>query len=335
MRKLYLVLFSLVVLQNLVLAQSTISQIQQAARNFNNRGEHANAVIVLRQGLREFPKALELEKELVLSLTLQRDYATAKEIAGPLTERADADVMCFQLAGNVYKALEEVKECDQLYQKGLKKFPSSGPLYSEWGELRWSNKDGRAIVCWEDGIRLDPSYAGNYYNAALFYANEKQPIWALLYAEIFINMESKSERARNMKKILFDQYRDLLTQTTTTAFKKNENFGKSVRQVLDSAAGPAMLGLNTESLTMIRTRFILDWFAKNNTNYPFKLFEQQRQLLQIGLFEAYDQWLFVEGVNPTAFATWTQEHPDEYNRLRAFLFNRIFKIPLGQYYRNR
>ena len=42
-------------------AQSGITQIKQTARNYNNRGDHANAVIVLKQGLREFPKSLELE----------------------------------------------------------------------------------------------------------------------------------------------------------------------------------------------------------------------------------------------------------------------------------
>lgn len=318
-----------------LLAQPGIVQIQQTARGFNNRGEHANAVIVLRQGLREFPKALELEKELVLSLTLQRDYAAAKEVAVPLTDRNDADIICFQLAGNVYKALEEVKECDQLYRKGIRKFPNSGPLYSEWGELLWSNKDGRAIACWEDGIKGDPSYAGNYYNAALYYSNSNEPIWALLYAEIYINMESRSERARNMKKILFEQYRNILTKTKTPDFKKNESFGKSVYEVLDGASGPAMRGLTNESLTMIRTRFVLDWFAKYGNTYPFKLFDHQRQLLQNGLFEAYDQWLFLDGVNPTAFAEWTQKNADDYARLRTFLFNRIFKVPPGQYHRNR
>ncbi|MFN9981990.1 MAG: tetratricopeptide repeat protein, partial [bacterium] len=165
-------------------SQSSIKQLQQTARDYNNRGDHANAVIVLRQGLRDFPKALELEKDLILSLTLQREFASAKELAVALTQRADADVVCFQLAGNVFKALEEVKECEQLYQKGIKKFPASGPLYSEWGELRSSNKDGRAITCWEDGIQADPSYGGNYYNAALHYSKINEPIWALLYAEI-------------------------------------------------------------------------------------------------------------------------------------------------------
>ncbi|MFM8255852.1 MAG: tetratricopeptide repeat protein, partial [Bacteroidota bacterium] len=154
-----LYLFGLLWMINLVgFSQSSIKQLQQTARDYNNRGDHANAVIVLRQGLRDFPKALELEKDLVLSLTLQREYASAKTLAVALTQRADADVACYQLAGNVLKALEEVKDCEQLYQRGIKKFPASGPLYSEWGELRSSNKDGRAIVCWEDGIQADPSY---------------------------------------------------------------------------------------------------------------------------------------------------------------------------------
>jgi hypothetical protein len=148
-------------------------------------------------------------------------------------------------------------------------------------------------------------------------------------------MESKSERARNMKKILFEQYQSLLTKNKIPSFKKNEEFGKSVYQVLDSASGPALRGLTNESLTMIRTRFILDWFSKYENKYPFKLFEQQRQLLQNGLFEAYDQWLFLEGLNPEAFASWIQQYADEYARLREFLFNRIFKIPAGHYHRYR
>jgi hypothetical protein len=244
-------------------------------------------------------------------------------------------VVCFQLAGNVFKALEEVTECEQLYQKGIKKFPASGPLYSEWGELRSSNKDGRAIVCWEDGIQADPSYGGNYYNAALHYSKNNELIWALLYAEIYINMESRSDRARNMKKILFEQYQELLTKQAYQPGKKSGAFTRQVFQILDSASGPARQGLNRETLTMIRTRFVLDWFSKYGATYPFKLFEHQRQLLQSGLFEAYDQWLFSEGIDPEGFALWSQQNNATYTRLREFLFNRVFKIPTGQYYRNR
>lgn len=333
MRQLRLVLL-LVFSPGLLFAQTTVRQIQESARVFNNRGDHDNAVIVLQRGLKEYPNALELQKDLAFSLALKRDFVKAKEIIEILTDRPDADIPCFQLAGNVYKALEEVKECEKVYRKGLKKFPESGQLCSELGELLWSNKDGRSIVCWEDGIRLDPNYAGNYYNAALFYANSDDVISSILYAEIYINMESRSERAKSMKKMLLEQYRKLLISGADLP-KKSSPFTIAVKQTLDSASGPALNGLQTETLTMIRTRFILDWFEKHAAQYPFRLFDHQRQLLQSGLFEAYDQWLFREATEPQQFQDWASSHAEIYQKLKDFLFNRVFKIPAGQYYHHR
>jgi len=54
----------------------------------------------------------------------------------------------------------------------------------------------------------------------------------------------------------------------------------------------ASYGINPETLTMIRSRFILDWYNTNGDKLPFKLFELQRQLLQEGMFDAYNEWLF-------------------------------------------
>ena len=324
----------LVLSPTLLFAQMTIRQIQESARVFNNRGDHDNAVIVLQRGLKEYPNALELQKDLAFSLALKRDFIKAKELTEILTDRPDADISCFQLAGNVLKALEEVKDCEKIYRKGLKKFPESGQLHSELGELLWSIKDGRAIESWEDGIRLDPNYAGNYYNAALYYSNNDNSIGSLLYAEIYINMESRSERAKSMKRILLEQYRKLLSSNYSLP-KKSSSFYNAVKQTIDSASGPALNGLQVETLTMIRTRFILDWFEKFPTQYPFRLFDHQRQLLQSGLFEAYDQWLFREVSDPQQFQDWTQSHAELYQKLKDFLFNRVFKVPAGQYYPHR
>ena len=54
-------------------------------------------------------------------------------------------------------------------------------------------------------------------------------------------------------------------------------------------SGIASISINPESLTMIRTRFILEWM--DNGQFPHKLFEFQQQLLREGLFPAYNQWL--------------------------------------------
>ena len=71
----------------------------------------------------------------------KRDFEKAVEGVKKIVNRDDADVMTFQIAGNVYKALEDPKECEKIYKAGIKKFPKSGPLYSEYGELLWQKKD--------------------------------------------------------------------------------------------------------------------------------------------------------------------------------------------------
>ncbi|HRF20053.1 MAG TPA: hypothetical protein PK977_17875, partial [Chitinophagaceae bacterium] len=169
----------------LVSAQPEDSKtMHETAKTFMRTGDFDNAIIVLTRALQQDKNNLEMQKDLVMSYYLKRDYAKALDGVKALIDRDDADVVVFQIAGNVYKALEEVKECEKVYKKGLKKFPKSGPLYSEYGELLWAVKDFSAIQQWEKGIEADPAYGGNYYNAALFYFYTKDKVWSLIYGEI-------------------------------------------------------------------------------------------------------------------------------------------------------
>jgi len=252
-----------------------------------------------------------------------------------LLDRDDADVVTFQIGGNVYKALEEPKECEKVYKKGLKKFPKSGPLYSEYGELLWAMKDFSAIEQWEQGIKVDPAYSGNYYNAANFYFYSKDKVWSLIYAEIFINMESLGERGAAMKELLIKGYKEkLFAQADLMAGeeKNKSEFAKSYLQLMSKQTELTTMGITPETLTMIRTRFILDWYTKYAGKYPFRLFDFQRQLLSEGMFDAYNQWLFGPVGNIAAYDNWTKTHAQEYNDFMAFQKTRVFRMPPGQYY---
>jgi hypothetical protein len=91
-------------------------------------------------------------------------------------------------------------------------------------------------------------------------------------------------------------------------------------------------GINAESLTMLRTRFILEWAGDNYSKYPFKLFELQQQLLQEGMFDAYNQWIFGAAQSLPAYQNWVNAHAAEYGEFNRFQKSRLFKIPAGQYY---
>lgn len=331
----FLLCLSLFLSVSAIAQPEDVKTMHETAKTFMRSGDFDNAIIVLNRALQQDKKSLEMQKDLVMCYYLKRDYAKALEGVEVLVNRDDADVVTFQIAGNVYKALEEVKDCEKVYKKGLKKFPKSGPLYSEYGELLWSTKDYAAINQWEMGIKADPGYGGNYYNAAQYYFYTKDKAWSLIYAEIYVNMESMSERGIAMKQLLLQGYKEKLfveADLLKGEEKNKSEFAKAFLQGMSKQSSLANKGLNTEVLTMIRTRFILDWFNGNGQKYPFRLFDFQRQLLQEGMFEAYNQWLFGASENLAAYDNWTKTHSEEYNNFTNFQRSRVFRMPAGQYY---
>lgn len=299
-------------------------------------GDFENAILVLNRAVQGDAKNLDLQKELALAYYYKRDFAKALEQVKNLLDHDDADIASYQIAGNVYKALEEVKEADKMYKKAIRKFPKSGALHSEYGELLWAKKDYSAIELWEKGIQVDPNYAGNYYNAALFYFYTKDKVWSLLYGEIFVNMEYLTERATAMKKILYDAYKEkLFADADIMKDQKTKSaFAKAVLQTFGKQASLANRGINTEVLTMVRTRFILDWYASHGGKYPFRLFEYHQQLIRDGLFDAYNQWLFGTVENLPAFDQWTKTNAEQFNKFTYFQKNRVFKMPANHYYQD-
>jgi tetratricopeptide (TPR) repeat protein len=317
-------------------SQDDVNTMHENAKKFMRSGDFDNAIIILTRALQQDSKSLELQKDLVMSYYLKRDYGKALDGVEELIDRDDADVITYQIAGNVYKALEKVKDCDKMYKKAIKKFPKSGPLYSEYGELLWATKDFSAIQQWEKGIQTDPAYSGNYYNAALYYFYTKDKVWSLVYGEIFVNMESLSERGAAMKQLLLQAYKEKLFAEADLLKGEEKNkseFAKAFLQNISKQSSLAAKGITAETLTMIRSRFILDWFNSTPGRlYPFKLFDYQRQLLQEGMFEAYNQWLFGSVENLAAYDNWTKAHAEQYEAFNKFQRNRVFKMPVGQYY---
>lgn len=299
-------------------------------------GDYSNAVLILNRSLAEDPKNTAVAKDLALSYYYQKDNAKALETIKPVLDRDDADDQCYQIAGNIYKQLEQTKECEKLYKKGIKKFPESGPLYNELGELQLNDKNFEAIKNWEKGIEVDPGYARNYYNAAKYYFYTTDKVWSILYGEMFINMEPTGRNTAEMKQILLDSYKKLFTDANLEQNNKDKSpFVKQYLHLMNNQTSVAAAGINAESLAMIRTRFILDWFAAKDTKMPFRLFNYHSQLLKEGMFEAYNQWLFSAAENLSAYQNWTNTHAAENNAFMALQKGRIFKVPAGEYYHEK
>jgi tetratricopeptide (TPR) repeat protein len=309
--------------------------LHRVAKKFMRNGDYPNAIIVLSNALKLEPDDLELQKDLTFTYYLQRNYSSAIETGRKLIARKDADEQCYQILGMSYNAIDEKKDADKMYRQGIKKFPGSGELYNEYGELLWVKKDADAIRFWEKGIEVDPNYSSNYYNASRFYYYTYDKVWSLIYGEIFINLESYSRRTPEIKSFLADGYKKLFTDLKSPKSQPNKNsFAAAYLTVMSDQAGSVSLGVTPESLSILRSKFILEWFEKYGDNYPFRLFEYQRQLLKEGLFDAYNEWAFGASMGLASFQNWTTQHADDYNRFINFQKGRVFKLPAGQNYRN-
>jgi tetratricopeptide (TPR) repeat protein len=306
---------------------------QETARTFTRQGDYANAIVVLNAAIQKDPQNLELLKDLAFDYYLQNEYAKGLTVARPLTERADADVQCYQLTGMFYKAIDESSECEKLYKAGIKRFPQSGVLYNEYGEVLWARQEYDAIKQWEKGIEIDPNYSTNYYNACKYYFFTYDKVWSLIYGEIFINLESYSKRSAEVKNMLLEGYKKLFTDVDIKKSQPTRSpFATTYMEVMGKQAGAVAQGISAESLTVLRTKFILTWFTQYQANFPFRLFDYQRQLIKDGMFDAYNEWIFGAAQNLAGFQAWSNTHSDEYARFTNFQKGRIFKLPEGQYY---
>ena len=334
MKRLLVIFFGLCFSISACFSQSTDS-LQKTAKNFMRNGDYPNAIIVLNNALKNDPANLELQKDLTFTYYLQKNYSSSVEWGRKLIAREDADEQCYQILGMAYKAIDENKEANKMYKQGLKKFPSSGELYNEYGEMLWANKDAEAIRFWEKGIEVDPSYSSNYYNASKYYYFTYDKVWCLVYGEIFINIESYSKRTPEIKSMLVEGYKKLFTDLKSPKNQTSKNpFATAYLNVMSDQSQAVNSGITTESLITLRSKFILEWFEKYADKYPFKLFDYQRQLLKEGMFDAYNLWAFGASINLTGFQNWTAQHTEEYNRFINFQKGRLFKVPSGQNYRN-
>lgn len=323
-----------------VKAQS-VKELLETGNTLMQGGDIANAINVLNKAYQQDANNVEVVKSLSFCYYINKDYARAMNVITPMVKGDSADDACYQIAGNIYVALNENKEADKLYKKALARFPDSGPLYADYGIYLGSlAHSADAIKIWEKGIESDPSYPGNYYYASKFYYSV-DVFWSVIYGEIFVNMESLTRRTPEIKALLLDSYKKMFKgdQYLNPLVDKKGTavncFETAARTTFKASASMIADSMNVETLTSLRSRFILDWYNKYAAQYPCRLFEYQRQLLQQGMFTAYNQWIFGFAQDENTYNNWVSAHNAEFNTYYSFARGRVFKIPHGQYYQTR
>ncbi|NLR78544.1 tetratricopeptide repeat protein [Chitinophaga eiseniae] len=331
-----------VLFSQVVVAQDA-KELYNTATGFIRTGDYSNAILVLNQALQLEPDNFEYKKQLGFTFYLKGDLVKAKSVIEPLLNSKEADVQVFQIAGNIFIGREEWKVAQRIYERGIRKFPNSGELYNDNGNMQMNFKMyDAALKSWIKGIEQDPGFPGNYYNATKTYSYSNNPLWCILYGETFMNMESFTTRTAEIRNIVLESYKKLfndpsLFESALTDDKKGKrgggsDFAEAYKACMGKQISVVTGGIDPDALIMVRTRFLLDWFNFYGMKYPYALFDFQRNLLQEGLFESYNQWLFGPASNQANYKAWVGLHKQDYDAFQKFQRSSPLKPRPDEYY---
>ncbi len=318
------------------------------ARNYMSNGNLAQAIAIFQQAIQIAPGQLVLHRELGRAYYLMGNYDEAKKILEPVISSGDADEQSYQAMAACLSLSGDRKKAKAMLQKGIERYPHSGLLYHDMGKIyEDDNETVYALETWLDGIQADPAYHVNYYEAARTYMNTDKTVWAIIYGEIFVNIERQTPRADETKQMLYDAYKKLYTDIASgediPRYKgKNKNtktatagFEDAVRSTYLKLAPVVSDGITAESLAMLRARFSIDWSYQYAAQFPFSLFTYYDVLLRSGYFDIYNEWLFGKAEGPALFDSWNTFHAGDMPKFDTWAAAHAMRPADGEFYNDK
>jgi len=321
-----------------------VEQMYNTANNQLVLGNTEQAITLFQQAIKLAPNKMVLYRDLGEAYKRAGNYKDGLTIIEPVIKSGEADDKCYQIYASCLAANNEKKKAHNVLADGLKRFPSSGLLHHEMGIYYDSNNEQeKALLELLTGIELAPGFSANYYEAARMYMGSYKLVWAVIYAEIFMNLEKgtpKSDEAHDMLLGAYMRLYNSMGNSGVPQFKAdkdnnaNNDFETAVYDTYLKLSPVVSDGITTENLTMLRTRFSMDWQLRNTHKYPFTLFSRYDNMLRIGFFDAYNQWAFAPVDNPQQYEAWKSFHTDAIPKLEGWIETNPY-IPVQTDFYNR
>ena len=297
-----------------------------------DQGKIDESIKLLEEAQKLDPDMFDYPYELALANYMKKNYKGAIKILEKNKNHKNVSDLLYQLLGNSYDLSGDSKKAFEAYDEGLKKFPNSGKLYLEKGNVHWNKKEYEAALpYYEKGIEVEPKYPSNYYRAALIYCSTTEEVWGMIYGEIFMNLERNSKRTAEISKLLYDTYKSEIKITSDSSM--SISFCQSMIMSVDALKNPDKIKLpfcmvfepvlimsaaleksiDINSLDRIRSNFISNYFDNgHDKNYPNVLFSYMQKVEEEGHLESYNHWILMKG-DEDAFDKWHAEHKDEWD----------------------
>lgn len=298
-----------------------------------DNGSHDEAIAILESAKKLEPGNYIYDYEIGLAYYLKEEYKKASSIFKKLTKLSQINDQVYQMLGNAYDYGGNSKKALKAYDDGLKRFPASGLLYLEKGNMYWmQEKYDVALGFYEKGIDVDPMLPSNYFRASIIYCNSEEEMWGILYGETFLNLEFGTERRDGLSNLLYETYKSEITFPTdssiSVSFSKEMTltlsdlrdvetlkipFAVAVFEKLMGLACAGETKIDLMSLARIRERFINMYYENNyHELYPVAIFDFQKVIADKGYYLPYSLWL-LRGGEPDTFNAWVEENQEQWD----------------------
>ena len=301
-------------------------------------GKARDAIGILDNLCNKYKNNYALEYERLYAYYLSGDYGYVATEGPKLYKHHESEPQLYQLVGNAQDVLGDPDAAMKTYDEGLERFPNSGYLYLEKGNIHMMHQRyNEAVECYLSGVEVQPDFASNYYRLAKLYARSTEPLWAIVYAEVVCNLQPGTERGEEMGKLIYDLFAEnvqiegennahvTLTQENTVYVSSDSSDIQvpfPIMYEMGTMKSPVLNEfMKTKKLTVAMIADLrkdaleyIDSVAPGY--YNLSLLDFHRKLIKNGHWSAYNMWLMSPGAEEETSQWAESKEGDE--KLRSF-----------------
>lgn len=306
-----------------------------------DNGKPKDAIKIFDDLRKKYNNYYILEYERLYAYYLAGDFKRIVKEGPKLYKHPESEPQLYQLVGNAQDVLGDPEAAVKTYDEGLKRFPRSGYLYLEKGNIHMMHKRyNEAVECYLRGVEVQPDFASNYYRLAKLFAQSTDPMCAIVYGEVVCNLQPGSERGEEMGKLIYDIFQDnikiedenkahvTLTQNNTIHMNPDTTDIQvpfPLMYEMGVLSSPALAEfMKTKKLTVamiadLRKDALAHIDSVAPGYYNLSLLDFHRKLIKSGHWMAYNMWLMSPGAEDET-EQWadTKEGEAELNKFGAW-----------------
>lgn len=295
-----------------------------------------SALDLWNKALQEVPGYVPFLYEKSVTLVMADRQAEAIDVLLPIYRDTVLRDRGYQLLGNCYDVLQDTANARLYYEEGIKRYPGSGRLHFEIGQLYYRNNNrAEANTWWLRGTRSEPMFATNYYWLAKSYSETRERIWSAFYGELFLNLERSSARTREISKLVYDMWNLSMRigdSTDPMRFCSDEtleapdkrgggmmSFPEAFEFTIATSAqtmfktDTIISRLSIEQLVDLRYRFLRGWISAGyDSTYTNDVLRWNAWLLKQARLKDYLWWLYSYG-NQAEMNRYFRKNEDRYD----------------------